>query len=211
MDGVLLLSSSIHDEAYREALAPFALSRFDYSEIAGRRTDEALRYVFSDNGIECTDEEVARISSLKSRLARQKLAEKKPIAAGAVPLLRTLAEAYPLALASSASEGTVDLFLKLSGLGDVFTAILNGADVPVAKPAPEIYLLACSRLSLAPSRCLVVEDAVSGVIAGKAAGAIVWGLSSDSAARDLRDAGADRVIGTLDELYELVGVATGGS
>ena len=56
------------------------------------------------------------------------------------------------------------------------------------KPAPEGYLAAASALSAEPSRCLVVENAPSGVAAGRAAGATVLGLLTSHSAAELSDA-----------------------
>ena len=52
-------------------------------------------------------------------------------------------------------------------------AIVSSDEVPMGKPAPDVYLLAASRLHVAPGRCLVVEDSINGVRAGKAAGMTV--------------------------------------
>ena len=51
---------------------------------------------------------------------------------------------------------------------DTFDAIVTGDDVQQKKPDPEIFLLAASRLSLSPAKCIVIEDALNGVRAGKA-------------------------------------------
>ena len=84
----------------------------------------------------------------------------------------------------------VDANLRELGLPrSAFDAVIDGTQVARKKPAPDIFLAACRALSLAPAQCLVVEDAVSGVQAAKAAGARCLGLTTsfDSAAL----AGAD--------------------
>jgi HAD superfamily hydrolase (TIGR01509 family) len=203
MDGVLLHSSAIHESAYLEALAEFPI-QLNYPALAGRRTDEAIRFLLSESGIAYTDDQIAALSAAKSKLARQKIAEQNPVTPGCPQLLRSLARHYPLALASSASKDTVELFINANHLRDQFACVLHGGDVAKAKPAPDLYRLACERLRLPPENCLVIEDAVSGVQAAKAAGTMVWGIPATSSAVELFEAGADRVIDQLDDLLELL-------
>ena len=59
------------------------------------------------------------------------------------------------------------------GIRDVLGAIVSSDEVPLGKPEPDVYLLAASRLGVEPGRCLVVEDSLNGVRAGKAAGMTV--------------------------------------
>ena len=60
------------------------------------------------------------------------------------------------------------------------TAIASSDEVPLGKPSPDVYLLAARRLGVAPARCLVVEDSLNGVRAGKAAGMTVVLVPNDS-------------------------------
>ena len=84
-----------------------------------------------------------------------------------------------LAVASSADEIKVMINLREIGLpANIFQAIVNGQDVEHKKPAPDIYLRAAQLLAVQPQECLVVEDAVSGIKAGKAAGAKCLALTT---------------------------------
>ena len=75
------------------------------------------------------------------------------------------------------------------------------------KPAPDLFLYAAERMQIDPCRTLVIEDSVSGVKAGKAAGMTVWGFVGGShyQSRDgkaiLREAGADRVFGRMADFW----------
>jgi beta-phosphoglucomutase len=204
MDGVLALSSPLHERAFREALKTVGVDQFHYAAVAGMRTDEALRLILAGNRIACTDEGIVSLAARKSRIARELISTENPVAPGCVPVLDSLSRHYPLALASSASKATISLFLDQNSLTGKFTCVVNGADVQRAKPAPEIYELCCRRMGLAPRECLIVEDAVTGVQAGKSAGAAVWGIPTTCAAADLRRAGADRIIRRLEDLLVLV-------
>jgi len=68
------------------------------------------------------------------------------------------------------------------------------------KPNPEPYLLAASRLSVPPERCLVIEDSISGVKSGRAAGCHVIGFVGIITGEDLLAAGAHRTVTTLDQV-----------
>jgi HAD superfamily hydrolase (TIGR01509 family) len=84
-----------------------------------------------------------------------------------------------LAVASSADRRKVMGNLREIGLDEtLFEAIIAGEDVVHKKPAPDIFLLAIDRLHLKPDQCLVIEDAVSGVAAAKAAGAKCLALTT---------------------------------
>jgi HAD superfamily hydrolase (TIGR01509 family) len=121
----------------------------------------------------------------------------KPVP-GAAKVLQDLKERY--CVASSSDLERMDYSLRLTGfsylVGDrVFSAEM----VRRGKPAPDLFLYAAAALATVPARTLVVEDSVSGVRAGKAAGMTVWGFVGGShyATRDgralLLAAGADRV------------------
>lgn len=94
-----------------------------------------------------------------------------------------------LAVASSADRRKVAGNLEEIGLPfERFGAVIVGEDVEHKKPAPDIFLLAAKRLNLPPQHCLVVEDAVSGVAAAKAAGARCLALTTSFSREDLNGA-----------------------
>ena len=118
-------------------------------------------------------------------------------------------------VASSSDLERVRFSLELTGLlaffdGRVFTTQI----VRRGKPAPDLFLHAAARLSAEPKRTLVIEDSVSGVQAGKAAGMTVWGFVGGShyASRNgralLTAAGADRV---FDRMADFRHHQAGGS
>lgn len=76
-----------------------------------------------------------------------------------------------LALATSADKIKMEINLKAIGLSsDSFHSTVNGLEVERKKPFPDIYIKASDDLGLKPEECLVIEDAVSGIRAAKAAG-----------------------------------------
>ena len=75
-----------------------------------------------------------------------------------------------IAIASSSREDVVKYNLKVNSLTDYFDVIVGGNMVEHSKPAPDIYLEAAKRVGVAPEHCLVFEDIVTGLTAGKRAG-----------------------------------------
>jgi beta-phosphoglucomutase len=96
-----------------------------------------------------------------------------------------------LALATSADRRKMEGNLAAIGIPEAsFDVVLTAEHVTHTKPDPETFLLAAARLGLPPSRCLVVEDARNGVIAGRAAGCVVLGIASSQPADVLLAEGA---------------------
>jgi sugar-phosphatase len=75
-------------------------------------------------------------------------------------------------------------------------------DIEHKKPAPDIFLKAAANLGVPPSECLVVEDAISGVAAGKAAGCRVLALTTSFPEEQLKD--ADWIVGDLSQANQII-------
>ena len=74
-----------------------------------------------------------------------------------------------LAVATSSVGASARPFLDRHGLTEFFEVIVTGEEVERGKPAPDIYLRAAERLAVEPNECLVIEDALSGIAAARAA------------------------------------------
>jgi beta-phosphoglucomutase len=77
---------------------------------------------------------------------------------------------YGVKLAIGSSSKNAKLILECIGLENFFDAVSDGTNIINSKPDPEVFLKASEYLGIAPEHCLVVEDAVSGVQAARAAG-----------------------------------------
>jgi HAD superfamily hydrolase (TIGR01509 family) len=114
-----------------------------------------------------------------------------------------------VACCSGADRWKVEMQLAKCGLLPFFEGrIYSGHEMPRSKPHPDVYLAAMGPLGVAPERCAVVEDTVTGVTAGIAAGATVFGYSPPEAGHDapalLRAAGASVIFADMAELPELL-------
>ena len=97
---------------------------------------------------------------------------KIPLKKGARELLSFLKERnIPRAVASSSGMDTIRIYLEKANVLSDFTALItsSGCEGMASKPAPDIFLKAASALHTAPESCLVLEDSINGVKAGRAA------------------------------------------
>jgi beta-phosphoglucomutase-like phosphatase (HAD superfamily) len=122
------------------------------------------------------DAEIQRLIEEKESFYRQlclELGQEFRLSPGAEGLLDFLARnAIPRTIATASEKTNVDFFVRYLQLNRWFDpdAIVFDDGVRPGKPAPDIYLQAAANLGLAPSRCVVVEDAISGIRAARAAG-----------------------------------------
>ena len=98
--------------------------------------------------------------------------------AGVIDILARLGA--PFCVATSSSKERAEHSLATAGLlhfnAPVFTASMVGR----GKPAPDLFLLAAEQMRVPPSKCLVIEDSIPGVLAARAAGMTVWRFSGGS-------------------------------
>jgi beta-phosphoglucomutase len=205
MDGVLLDSAPSHDEAFQEVFRPLGIHDFDYRRYAGWKTVSVIETVLKGAGHETAPGQVAELAAEKSRLAREKINENNSVNPDSITVLRRLSKEYLLGLASSGSRASVAAFLSSTGSAPVFKSVLCGDDVSLAKPHPEIYVRAFAELGVAPHAAMVVEDAVAGIEAARAAGAgVVIGVEGTCSSAQLTEAGADRIVSSVSELPEFL-------
>jgi HAD superfamily hydrolase (TIGR01509 family) len=200
MDGLLLDTETLWHAAEVELFTRHG-GEFTWDDkiaVIGTSYDFTADYFVDRLGVprERGPELVAEMISLMHDLVRRSV-DARP---GAVELVDRLRELrVPLGLASNSPRFLVDDALATAGMTDAFDAIVTSDDVELAKPAPDIYLLACERLGVAPADALALEDSASGVAAAKAAGltciAVPQFAETDVSA-------ADRIVDSLEELIE---------
>ncbi|MCO8247782.1 HAD family hydrolase [Comamonas thiooxydans] len=110
-----------------------------------------------------------------------------------------------IACASGADRAKVEMQLTKVGMEPYFEGhVYSGHEMPRSKPFPDVYLAAAEALKADPAKCLVIEDTMTGVQAGVAAGATVWGYfpadQGHASAEQLLEAGAACVFGDMGDL-----------
>jgi HAD superfamily hydrolase (TIGR01509 family) len=110
-----------------------------------------------------------------------------------------------LAIATSSVSASARPFLQRHGLASIFDVIVTGEETERGKPFPDLYMLASQKLKAPANTCLVIEDALSGVAAAKAAGMRVAAIP-DTRFVDPREykKQADYVLSGLSEIPPLV-------
>ncbi|MEW1806105.1 HAD-IA family hydrolase [Pseudarthrobacter sp. NPDC080039] len=228
LDGVVTNTALVHQAAWKDAFerilndprvparanrAP--LSRADYlSFIDGMPREEGVVRFLAARGVEVdkgkeTDEPGTwtgfGLGAWKNELFLQHLrndgVESYP---GTLKLLqRLVAAGVPTAVVTSSRNAA--LVLQAAGIHDLFTAVMDGTTAAGlglrGKPAPDVFLAAASRLGVAPSHAVVVEDSAAGVEAGRRGGfGMVVGIDRTGNRRQLEAAGADSVLNDVGEL-----------
>jgi HAD superfamily hydrolase (TIGR01509 family) len=123
---------------------------------------------------------------------------------GAIEFVHWAKSRYRLALATSATSRNRETTLKSLQIESMFEVAVDSASFSQPKPSPEVFQIALERLNLPPTACLVIEDAVNGIVAARAAGCFSAGLTTSFAEASLREAGADIVVGSYSELKTLL-------
>jgi HAD superfamily hydrolase (TIGR01509 family) len=203
MDGTLTDNMRLHAEAFvlfgrRYQLATPAPEVT--AGLSGKRNREILPVLF---GRDLSDDEIERYAEEKERLYHGLMGGITPLP-GLLDLLDLLgAYGMPAGLATSAPGINVAPMLRALGVEGRFAALTLGDEVPRSKPAPDIFLEAARRLGRTPARCLVFEDAYSGVAAAKAAGMRCVALATTHTAEELRaNTQADLVVRDYEEFLE---------
>lgn len=184
LDGVVVSTDELHFQAWK-AIAeaediPF--SRQDNERLRGVSREQSLEILLERAARSYTDEEKTTLTDLKNRIYVGLLSQLTPrdVLPGVVSLLRIL-KAKGVLTAIGSSSRNAKRILEAIELRQAFDAVADGHEVTRSKPHPDIFLAAARKLGLDPEDCLVIEDAVSGVEAARAAGMRVVGVGPAAA------------------------------
>lgn len=118
----------------------------------------------------------ARMDLERQERICSELEEEGPMS-GVMPLLEELKESdLTLAVVSSSSHSWVDGWLEKLQMRSFFKEVICRGDAARIKPAPDLYLAAAKALGEEAADCLVIEDSLNGLLAGRAAGMKVWAV-----------------------------------
>ena len=189
MDGVLVDSESFICKAAIMMFSEIGIivSPEDFQPFVGMGENRYIGGVAEKHGIMVDIEQVkARTYNIYKKIVRGKLF---PLPGSHEFISRCRNKGLKLALVTSADAIKMEINLKEIGLSqNTFDSIITGLDVKKKKPFPDIYLKAAESLGLKPGDCLVVEDAVSGIKAGKDAGCRCLAVTSSFDAAALKEA-----------------------
>lgn len=209
-DGVLVDSEPITNGVLREMLEEcgWSMSREEcMRRFVGKAVKDEAALIEARTGRPLTEEWLATFRARRNEgLERDLIAIRNALQAVQAVHERLNGR---IACASGADLFKVRLQLEKVGLMRYFEGrIFSGHDLPRSKPFPDVYLAAAAALQVGPGRCAVVEDTVTGVTAGVAAGATVFGYSPVEAGHDgpiaLREAGAALIFTDMAQLPALL-------
>ena len=198
LDGTLVDSSDHHWSSWRDTLTAAGVD-FTYEMFLsdfGKRNDDILRIRLGEGA---PSEAIARVADEKENRYRALVREQGVVVLPGVPewLERLSAGGWLQALASSAPPANIEAIFEVTGMGRYFAAAVSSEQVSRGKPHPDVFLAAAERLGVDASRCVVVEDAPSGVEAARRAEMRSVGVLTTHDSLD-----ADIVVASLADLPE---------
>lgn len=202
MDGVIVDSEPLHEQAFREIF-----HEMGYGETHGvhfpdyyGRSDLALWQDFVAR--HRPPQPLEELCDWKQRHFLQILRQAQPVFEGLPELVAKLAARYPLGLASGSLHPVIDEVLGMRGLRQFFPVVVSVQDVAHGKPAPDVFLRAAELLRVPPDRCCVIEDSAAGVQAALAARMTAIAITNSLPAQKLRH--AHHVVNNYDEIQRLL-------
>jgi HAD superfamily hydrolase (TIGR01509 family) len=197
MDGVLVDTGECHFWSWSTVLPKYGIqyNRELFRATFGMNNAQTLKTLV---GHELAPELVAEISDRKEELFRRGVRGRVQPLSGVLGWLERLrADGWRQAIASSAPPANIDALVDGLGLRGWFDAVVSGADLP-GKPDPALFRHVARQIGVPPSRCVVVEDAISGVEAARRAGMKCIAVTTTNPSDALQ--AADIVVERLDAL-----------
>ena len=208
-NGVILWDSEWHDEAWRKTSKELIGREFSDEEmhnlVYGRTNKDIFTFLLKR---EIAGEELGMLTQKKETNYRS-IAISKPnfkLSPGTVELFDFLkANRIIFTIATSSEKTNVDFFFKNLPLGnwfDINKIVYDNGELP-GKPAPDIYLKAAKTIELIPGKCIVVEDAISGIKSAHNAGIgkiIALGSEGKNKKFEQVNDSINRIITRLDQI-----------
>ena len=166
LDGTLVDTMPLHYRAWNRAMQLAGLSEDLFYSLGGMPTVKVAAVFAQHYGLTI---DVDKVFHKKEALFLELRAEMRVIDA-VVAVARKAQGKIPTSVASGGPRDVVRHTLELMKLTDLFPVVVTPEDVVHGKPSPEMFLLAASKMGVAPERCLVFEDAEPGIQAAEAAG-----------------------------------------
>ncbi|GAB4023924.1 beta-phosphoglucomutase [Spirosoma koreense] len=181
LDGVIVDTATYHFQAWKRLANDLG---FDISEefnerLKGVSRTESLDLILAHGGLTLPDEEKTELAARKNTWYLELVSRmtSDDILPGVATFFAQVRKAGLLTALGSVSKNA-PLILERIGMTDAFDAIIDGTKISKGKPDPEVFTKGADELGVRPSECVVFEDAVAGVEAGKRGGMFVVGLGS---------------------------------
>ncbi|HEX9956782.1 MAG TPA: HAD family phosphatase [Fibrella sp.] len=204
MDGVIADTNPHHQIAWRKYYEQHGrtLSDAEFVEhVSGKHNSAILGHLFPDQSVDVADFD--RLADEKESLFRELYAPDIVAVPGLVDFLTTLkAHGIKTAVATSAPVENLDFVIDALELRPFFDALLHEKLVTRPKPDPEIYLKAMAMLGVTSEESIVFEDSMTGVKAGRAAGARVIGLATTHTVDELAEVTSDVITDFTEMTWE---------
>ena len=197
LDGVIVDTRELHFATWVEVLEELQipLSRDVFDSIFGMNNSDTLSKII---GYPATEKMIESIAGRKEALFRDQIkGPLEPMSGVRMWLDRFQSWGWPQAVASSAPMPNIEVIIDDIQIRDYFATLVSGLNMP-GKPAPDVFLEAAELISISPENCVVIEDAVHGVRAAKAAGMYCVAVTTTTSREKLHQ--ADRVVDSLELL-----------
>ncbi len=203
MDGVIVSTDIYHYRAWKALADRYGLM-FDFSindRLRGISRTESLKIILEVNQVSLSEQRFQHIADLKNRKYRRFLNQLTPddILPGVKVLIDDL-KAHGIKTAVGSSSRNTPKILKRLKLSETFDTVIDGNSAIKSKPDPEIFLACAMALGESPKDCLVIEDALAGIAAAKAAGMTAVGVGesplprADAIYKNLLHVDTDRLL-----------------
>lgn len=177
-DGTLVNSMPAHFDAWCEALATYkasgVLKEDVFYAMGGRPTRDIVVEINDEYGL-ALDPDAIALAKREAYLRRLNSIE---LITEVAAFAKSLRGKCPMAIASGGTRRVIEATLKTVGISDWFDEVITADDVPIGKPAPDVFLRAAEVLGVAPADCLALDDAPAGIMAAQRAGMQVLGIPS---------------------------------
>jgi HAD superfamily hydrolase (TIGR01509 family) len=172
LDGLLVDSEAVWDDVRKRFTEERGGTWHEGAQrdMMGMSSVEWSRYVRDRLGVDMEPEEISMaVADGVVEVYRQNL----PLLPGAAEAVKSLANEWPLGLASSSNRHVIDLVLELAKIAEDFQATVSSEEVGAGKPAPDVYLEAAKRLGKEAAACVAIEDSTNGIKSADGAGMAV--------------------------------------
>jgi len=204
MDGVLVNSAPVTRRAAKEVLSTYGITACDedFRPFVGAGEARFVGGVAEKYGVPYEPVMKDKTYEAYLRYANDDLV----VYPNTKTVLQELvARGDTVSLVSSADFIKIKANMQIAGVPlDLFSVVVSGNDAERKKPFPDIFLAAMKKLDAEPATCLVVEDALNGIQAAKAAGVRVAAVTTSFTAQQLQTEEPDFIIEDLIELLNLV-------